>query len=102
MDTTAGNGCYSADRVFPLWPRPDAVGGNVYPCMGTLRIGVQGAEGETQWLNEVTDVTATFRPGYTEYGITEKRARWKATLVIAPSLDFHGFVCRVALIGPCH
>ena len=100
MDTTAGNGCYSADRVFPLWPRPDAVGGNVYPCMGTLRIGVQGAEGETQWLDEVTDVTATFRPGYTEYGITEKRARWKATLVIAPSLDFHGFVCRVAFDRP--
>ena len=41
------------------------------------------------------DVTATFRPGYTEYQLADAKAGWKASLRIAPALDFHGLVCRV-------
>ena len=35
MDTVAGNGSYAAqERVFPLWPRPDAAVGDVNPSHG--------------------------------------------------------------------
>jgi len=46
VDTTTGNGTYSADKICPLWPRPDAQSGSVYPCMGTLRLGVPGEAGK--------------------------------------------------------
>ncbi|MCX7047095.1 MAG: DUF4450 domain-containing protein, partial [Candidatus Sumerlaeota bacterium] len=98
MDTVTGNGSYAKDeRVFPLWPRPDAQIGNVNPCMGVLRLGVPGGGGaRTLWLDEMATATATiFRPGYTEYQIADPALGWKATVVIAPALDFHGFVCRV-------
>ena len=100
VDTTAGNGCYSADRIYPLWPRPDAVAGGVYPSMGSLRIGVLGADGAPKWLDEAPAVTALFRPGYTEYDLADKAAGWTAKLAIAPALDFHGFVCRMAFDKP--
>ena len=96
MDTVAGNGSYAAqERVFPLWPRPDAAMGDVNPCMGTLRLAVADTAGKLHWLDELSEVTATFRPGYTEYELKDSQAGWKASLVIAPAMDFHGLVCRV-------
>ena len=59
--------------------------------MGTLRLGVKVADGKVQWLDELPAVTATFRPGYTEYQLADAKAGWKATLGIAPAMDFHGF-----------
>lgn len=93
MDTVTGNGSYARDeRVFPLWPRPDAHVGNVNPCMGTLRIGL-AASHNIRWFDELPNTTTTFRPGYTDYQLAGDG--WKATLSIAPTLDFHGLVCRV-------
>jgi hypothetical protein len=90
MDTVTGNGSYARDeRVFPLWPRPDAQVGNVNPSMGTLRLGIPGPKGATRWLDEQPGITATFRPGYTEYELAGAR------ITVAPALDFHGLVCRV-------
>lgn len=93
MDTVTGNGTYAPERVFPLWPRPDAAEGNVNPQLGTLRLGVAG-ERMVEWFDELTDVETTFRPGYTQYRLTSP-AGWSAELTIAPALDFHGLVCRV-------
>ncbi len=96
MDTALGLGSYAGDeRVFPLWPRPNAQIGDVRPSMGTLRLGVKTADGKTQWMDELGDVTAMIRPGYTEYQLADVKAGWKASLTVAPALDFHGFVCRV-------
>jgi hypothetical protein len=90
MDTVTGNGSYAKDeRVFPLWPRPDAQIGNVNPCLGTLRLGLPGPGGKTNWLDEQSGITTTFRPGYTEYRLAGAR------VTMAPALDFHGFVCRI-------
>ncbi|MCX6911047.1 MAG: GH116 family glycosyl hydrolase, partial [Verrucomicrobia bacterium] len=50
---------------------------------------VPGAGGKTNWLDEQSGITTTFRPGYTEYQLAGAR------VTIAPTLDFHGFVCRV-------
>ena len=96
MDTSLGVNCYTeTDRVFPLWARPDAQVGNVVASMGTLRLGVRAADGKVQWLDDLREVTATFRPGYTEYQLADAKAGWKATLVIAPTRDFHGLACRI-------
>ncbi|NLC58523.1 MAG: hypothetical protein GX774_16955, partial [Armatimonadetes bacterium] len=96
MDTTTGNGSYSEnDRAFPLWPRPDGHIGNVDPCFGTLRLGVPGADGQTQWFEELPGTTALFRPGYTDYQVTGPGGAWKASVTIAPLLDSHGLVCRI-------
>jgi hypothetical protein len=96
MDTALGLGCYAKEeRVFPLWPRPDAQIGEVAPSMGTLRLGVKTADGRTQWMDDVGDVTATMRPGYTQYRLADAKAGWKVLVTIAPALDFHGLVCRV-------
>ena len=65
------------------------------PSMGTLRLGVKAADGKVQWLDELREVTATFRPGYTEYQLADAKAGWKAALAIAPTMDFHGFACRI-------
>jgi hypothetical protein len=90
MDTVTGLGSYAKnERVFPLWARPDAHIGNTVPSMGTLRLGVPGADGKTNWLDEQSGITTTFRPGYTEYQLAGAR------VTIAPALDSHGFVCRV-------
>jgi hypothetical protein len=90
MDTPTGLGSYAKDeRVFPLWARPDAQIGNTTPSMGTLRLGVPGADGKTNWLDEQSSITTTFRPGYTEYQLAGAR------VTIAPALDSHSFVCRV-------
>jgi hypothetical protein len=94
MDTATGNGCYAEERAFPLWARPDAQTGNVNPSMGTLRLGVRGADGSTVWLDALESVT-TFRPGYTEYAVAGPGGAWTALVVVAPVLDFHGLVCRV-------
>ncbi|MEI6503263.1 MAG: hypothetical protein WCP21_19805, partial [Armatimonadota bacterium] len=85
MDTTAGNGCYSSDRVYPLFPRPDAAAGNVYPCLGTLRLGVPDGSGKTVWLDQVPAAT-TFRPGYTEYKIDDAKSGLRGTITIAPGM----------------
>ena len=90
MDTVTGIGSYARDeRVFPLWARPDAHIGGVVPSMGTLRLGVPAAGGKTNWLDEQSGITATFRPGYTDYQLAGARVS------IAPALGFHGFICRV-------
>jgi hypothetical protein len=95
LDTVTGNGCYAEDRVFPLWPRPDAQVGNVNPCMGTLRLGVPAADGMVAWLDDVAAVETVFRPGYTTYEISAPDAAWTARLTVAPTLGGHGMVCRV-------
>ncbi len=100
MDTVTGNGTYAEDRVFPLWPRPDAAAGNVNPSMGTLRLGVRAADGSTFWLDEARAVEATFRPGYTSYRVGHPAGAWTATVTIAPARDFHGLVCRVEFDRP--
>ncbi len=100
LDTTTGNGAYSSDKVFPLWPRPDIQSGTAYPSMGTLRLAVPGRNGNPQWLDAIQDVTTTFRPGYTEYALTEKTAGWTAKIVVAPAMDFHGMICRVQFDRP--
>jgi hypothetical protein len=100
IDTTLGNGAYSSDRVFPLWPRPDIQSGSAYPCMGTLRLAVPGPTGEPKWLDAMKTVTATFRPGYTEYEVKEPAAGWTARIVVAPAMDVHGMICRVQFDRP--
>ena len=90
QETSTGNGSYAKDeRVFPLWSRPDAQLGNVNVTFGTLRLGVPAAGGRTNWLDEQTGITTTFRPGYTEYQLAGAR------VAVAPAMDCHGFVCRV-------
>ncbi len=100
MDTTAGNGSYSSDRIFPLWPRPDVQSGSTYPCMGTLRLGVPGPDGKPRWMEQVPGVATTYRPGYTEYRVTDAAGGWKARIIVAPAMDFHGMVCRVEFDRP--
>lgn len=100
MDTTAGNGAYSADRIYPLWPRPDVQSGSTYPCMGTLRLGVPGPDGKPQWMEQLKTTTTTFRPGYTEHWVTNAASGWRAYIVVAPAMDFHGMICRVEFEKP--
>ena len=90
MDTVTARGSYAkSERVFPLWARPGADMAGTTPSMGTLRLGIPGADGKTNWLDEQSSITTTFRPGYTEYQLAGAR------VTIAPALDSHGFVCRV-------
>jgi hypothetical protein len=100
MDTSTGNGTYASDKVFPLWPRPDAQAGTAYPSMGTLRLAVPGPDGKPRWLDEVKDVTATFRPGYTSYEVKESAGAWTAEILVAPAMDSHGMICRVRFDRP--
>jgi hypothetical protein len=95
LETVAGSGCYAEERVFPLWPRPDAARGNVTPCMGTLRLGVPGADGKPLWLDDAAEVQTVFRPGYTEYTIAGPAGAWNGRLSVAPTLGGHGLVCRL-------
>ena len=86
MDMTANCTVGGTDRMFPLWPRPEIAAGGWGPSMGTLRIGVQDLSGKPpEWLDAVTAVTTTFRPGYTQYEIDASQGKWKAQLMIAPS-----------------
>lgn len=100
MDTGTGNASYAADRIYPLWPREDSQAGQAMPSMGTLRIGVPGTDGKPQWLDELPDTVATFRPGYTEYDISGPAGAWKARVEVAPSMEGHGLICRVAFDRP--
>ena len=100
MDTTTGNGSYASDKIFPLWPRPDIQSGSTYPSMGTLRLAVPGSDGNPQWLDTIPGVTTTFRPGYTEYEVSDAAGGWTAKIVVAPAMDFHGMVCRVQFDRP--
>ncbi|MBM3861989.1 MAG: hypothetical protein FJ395_20385 [Verrucomicrobia bacterium] len=100
MGTAGGVGVYENrikddEKIFPLWPRPDAHRGGVWPCMGRLQLGVPGPDGQPAWLHQATNlvVTTTFRPGYTEYRLST--TDWNATLRVAPALDFHGMICQV-------
>jgi len=95
MDTVTGNGSYAhQERVFPLWPRPDAEIGNVNPCLGTLRLGVKRADGGIVWLDSLK-CEATFRPGYTLYVVTGPEGEWTASIAAAAALDSHGLICHV-------
>jgi hypothetical protein len=100
IDTTTGNGTYSADKVFPLWPRSDIQSGSAYPSMGTLRLAVPDADGKPMWLDALRRVTTTFRPGYTEYEVEQPQGQWTAHILVAPTMDFHGMVCRVQFDRP--
>ena len=100
IDTTTGNGAYASDKVFPLWPRPDIQSGSTYPSMGTLRLAVPGSDGNPQWLDTIPGVTATFRPGYTEYEVSEAAGGWTAKIVVAPAMDFHGMICHIQFDRP--
>ncbi len=100
LDTTTGNGSYGADRIFPLWPRPDIQSGSSYPCLGTLRLAVPQTDGKLQWLDDCPGVTATFRPGYTQYEVREAENRWSGKITVAPTRDFHGMVCHVQFDRP--
>ena len=97
MTTSNGKGCYIEEKIFPLWPRPDAqAGSSDAPSLGTLRLGVPGADGKTRWLDEMKTVTTTFRPGYTHYEVTEPQGAWKAEVVVAPSPGSNGMICQVS------
>ena len=63
-------------------------------------MAVAGRDGKPQWLDAIHDVTATFRPGYTEYDLKETTAGWTAKILVAPAMDFHGLVCRVQFDRP--
>ena len=100
MSTAGGVGVYdnwvkNDEKVFPLWPRPDAQRGGVWPCMGTLQLGVPGPDGKSSLAppdagtDHHHDVSARL------HGLRLRGAHWKATLRVAPALDFHGLICRV-------
>jgi len=100
MGTAGGVGVYNNwikndEKIFPLWPRPEAHRGGVWPCMGSLCLGLPGTNGQPVWFHQMPKltVTTTFRPGYTEYEL--RGEQWNATLRVAPALDFHGLICRV-------
>jgi len=95
MDAVTGNGTYAEERVFPLWPRPDAAKGNVNPSLGTLRLGVPGPDGKPHWLDTFPQVAAIFRPGYTQYHLSDPKGGWKAAILIAPAMENHGLICRI-------
>ncbi len=95
LDTVTGNGSYAREeRVFPLWPRPDAHVGEVNPAFGTLRLGVV-VSGKVLWLDDYARIETTFRPGYTRYRVRDADAGWTIDLTAAPALDCHGLICRV-------
>jgi len=96
MDTLTGQGCYSPDRIFPLWPRPDAAAGGGSVSLGTLRLGVAAGDA-VRWMDEQPGVTTTFRPGYTEYSVPGPAGEWNAEIVAAPAPTGNGMLVRVAL-----
>ncbi len=96
MNTSDGFGCYIADKIFPLWPRPDSqAGAAAPPCLGTLRLGVPTPDGKTLWMDEIKTVTTSFRPGYTHYQVTAPDGTWKAEILVAPAPDSNGMICQV-------
>jgi len=101
LDAATGAGCYAEDRVFPLWPRPDAASAQTTPTMGTLRLGVPGPDGNPVWFDEMADGVTTFRPGYTEYRLARPDPDgWHATVVVASPMEAYGLVCRVTFDRP--
>jgi hypothetical protein len=100
MDTVTGNGSYAEERVFPLWPRPDAQAGNVNPCMGTLRIGVRQPDGATLWFDTMRHVSALFRPGFSQYELAPPDNEWRTVVTVAPALNGHGMICHVVCDRP--
>ncbi len=96
LDAGTGNSSYAADRIYPLWPRQDSQAGTAMPGMGTLRLGVIGSDGKTRWLDEAAGITAIFRPGYTRYEWTSPELGGAGSIVVAPTANGHGMICRVA------
>ena len=96
VSTPAGNGCYLPDnRTFGLFARPDASKGDVIPSLGDLRLAIRKADGQPLWLDELPGTTASFYPGYTQYQLRDPAGAWQAAVTVAPTMDFHGFVCKV-------
>ena len=96
MTTSNGRGVYIQEKIFPLWPRPDVqAGSDDPPCLGTLRLGVPASDGRTRWLDGMKSVTTSFRPGYTEYQITDPDGSWKAEVIVAPTPNSNGMICQV-------
>lgn len=100
MDTLTGQGCYTADRIFPLWPRPDAAAGNVDISLGTLRVGAIAADGAVRWFDEIPGTTATFRPGYTSYQVATAEDPWKCAVLVAPAPRGNGLVASIRFDRP--
>ena len=81
MGTAGGVGVYenwvkNDEKIFPLWPRPDAHRGGVWPCMGSLLPGRCLERMASQcWFHQMPrlTVTTTFRPGL--HGIRASRRR---------------------------
>ena len=89
---------YCREQCFPLfgrfvpgdWGIPD-----ISPSLGSVRLGICQGDGQTLWLDEVTEVATTFRPGYARYELTGEDQTWRARLIVAPTMDFHGLVCSI-------
>lgn len=72
---------------------------NLRCSLGSLRLGVPGAAGRVQWLDELGKATTTtFWPGHTDYEIVGPG--WKATVRIAPTMGQHGLVCEARFDRP--
>jgi hypothetical protein len=87
-------GYTDGDCLPPLWNRTSN-NGTVDLSMGTMRIGIPESGGTTSWFDTMPDVTATFRPGYNEYRISNTAGGWKASLTLAPTCDANGMICRI-------
>ncbi|WP_168433051.1 alpha-L-rhamnosidase-related protein [Pontiella sulfatireligans] len=100
MHTTTGSGVYSSavDSCFPLFSREDGAKAKVAPALGTLRLAVPSAAG-LQKMDTYPSKTV-FRPGYTQYEVSGPKKEWNAAITIAPTLEQHGFVCKVEFDRP--
>lgn len=87
------------ERVYPLWPRPDAQTGGMAE-LGTLRMGVPGPDGKPVWFDAMPELqmVTTFRPGYSDYQL--KTAAWNASIRVVPAQGFNGMICRVEFDKP--
>lgn len=78
----------------PADPSKKPVGLVPKHSLGTVRLGVPGADGKIEWLDKMAESTTTsFFPGYTDYQI--ERPEWKASLRVASASGIHGMICRV-------
>jgi len=93
--TTTGSGVYDGttpDRCFPIFPRDKAELATGEPCLGILRIAAIDSKGNKEYLHELQDIKAVFMPGYSKYNLTSGNKEWEVELLIAPALDFHGYI----------
>ena len=101
MATVTGSGVYphAEDRCFPLFGRDKEEQAQVTPTLGVVRLGVPTSAG-MQWFDETENLKTLFRPGYVVYDVSAPDASWTAKMTVVPTLDFHGFVCKVEFEAP--